>query len=68
MNFKTKTEKYWFIAFLILVTVGFFTILKLSTDAGMSGDEETHYLHSENVYKYYASGGKDSTAAVVTDS
>ena len=68
LHFKTKTEKYWFISFIIIALIGLVVMLKLTTDAGMSGDEETHYIHSENVYKYYASGGKDSTAAVVTDS
>jgi tetratricopeptide (TPR) repeat protein len=34
----------------------------LSLNSGISGDEETfHYLHGKNVYKYYASLGKDTT-------
>lgn len=37
-------------------------LLLISRDAGISGDEELHYRHSEDVYDYYASMGKDQDA------
>ncbi len=52
---------FWGIALVALVT-----IMLLSRGAGISGDEKFHLDQAENVYNYYATGGKDSTAAVVT--
>ncbi|MDE6493907.1 MAG: hypothetical protein K2L50_04935 [Bacteroidales bacterium] len=39
-----------------------------SFGAGMSGDEEIHNVQAGHIYDFYASFGKDDTAAVVTDS
>jgi len=44
-------------AFLLLVS-----LLFISRDAGISGDEEVHYLHSEEVFEYFATFGKDRDA------
>jgi tetratricopeptide (TPR) repeat protein len=60
MSFSEKiTEKRIFFALagilLILMPI-------LSLKSGISGDEETyHYPHGKNVYKYYASLGKDTS-------
>jgi tetratricopeptide (TPR) repeat protein len=37
-------------------------LLLISRDAGISGDEELHYRHAEDVYDYYTSLGKDQDA------
>lgn len=37
-------------------------LLFTSSDAGISGDEEVHYLHSEMVYKFFATMGADKSA------
>jgi tetratricopeptide (TPR) repeat protein len=50
---------------------GIFLILLpiLSLKSGISGDEETfHYPHGKNVYKYYASLGKDTTCLYYNNS
>ncbi len=38
------------------------SLLFISLDAGISGDEQVHYQHSEKVYDYFASMGKDRDA------
>ena len=50
------------IVFFCLAAVMLAGLLLISRDAGISGDEEVHYRHSEDVYDYYASGGKDQDA------
>ena len=45
--------------FLYLCLVPFALIPLLSLNAGISGDEPVHYEQAENVYKYFATGGKD---------
>jgi tetratricopeptide (TPR) repeat protein len=48
--------------FYILAGVLFVLMAVLSLNSGISGDEETfHYPHGKNVYKYYASFGKDTS-------
>lgn len=49
------------IGFFCLAAVMLAGLLLISRDAGISGDEEVHYRHSEDVYDYYASGGKIRT-------
>ena len=56
----------WKWVFLALAGLGLISIISMSTGAGMSGDEHFHAEHAVNVYNYYATGGADSTAAVVT--
>jgi tetratricopeptide (TPR) repeat protein len=63
---NNPSEKIWKWIFWGLASVGLIAIIILSLGAGNSGDEEFHYKHAENVYKYYTTFGKDSTAAVVT--
>ena len=46
-----------------MAAIGLISIISMSTDAGMSGDEHFHTEHAENVYNYYATFGQDSTAA-----
>ncbi|MDR0789506.1 MAG: tetratricopeptide repeat protein [Bacteroidales bacterium] len=56
----------WKYGFYLLTAVSLISMLILSQDAGISGDEFFHTEHSENVLKYYTEG--DTTAAVVTQS
>ncbi len=57
MNERNLKIIFFSLSFLMLVA-----LLVISRDAGISGDEEVHYLHSEDVYDYYASMGKDQDA------
>ncbi len=50
----------WKKIFYILTVLGFIVLPLLSLDAGISGDEEVHYLHSQKVLDYYSSFGKDT--------
>ena len=50
------------IIFFVLAFLMLAVLLIISRDAGISGDEEVHYRHSEDVYDYYASLGKDQDA------
>lgn len=45
--------------FLVYIVVGSF-------NAGISGDETLHMDHAENVYKFYKTFGRDTTASIVT--
>jgi len=66
-NKETKSDnpisKYIFWA---LATLGLILMVVLSQSAGTSGDEFFHYGQAQKVYQYYATGGADSSAAVVT--
>jgi hypothetical protein len=61
------SNNIWKYAFYVLAALALILMIRLSQDAGISGDEFFHYQQAENVYKYYASFGEDSTAAVVTE-
>lgn len=61
------SNNIWKYAFYVLAVLALILMMRLSQDAGISGDEFFHYKQAENVYKYYASFGQDSTAAVVTE-
>ena len=50
------------IVFYISAIALLMSLLFISRDAGISGDEEVHYVHSEKVYDYFASMGKDRDA------
>jgi len=52
-------EKKLKIIFIILAVILLVSMIRISRDAGISGDEEVHYQHSEMVYKYFSSLGKD---------
>jgi len=53
-------KRYWiFTAFCVLP---FVLLPLLSSNAGISGDEPVHQEQAENVYHYFATGGKDSAA------
>ncbi|NJO68245.1 MAG: hypothetical protein HC830_02310 [Bacteroidetes bacterium] len=51
--------KYIFFILSVLLLAG---MLFTSKDAGISGDEEVHFKHSELVYQYFATLGKDKSA------
>lgn len=55
-------EQHLKILFFSLALAMLASLLLISRDAGISGDEEVHYRHSEDVYDYYASMGKDQDA------
>ena len=48
---------FWILALLMLASM-----LIISRDAGISGDEEVHYKQSEMVYNYFSSLGSDKSA------
>lgn len=56
---KEQRLKIAFFVFAFAMLAG---LLLISRDAGISGDEEVHYRHSEDVYDYFASMGKDQDA------
>ncbi len=66
-NFLNQNKRDpWFWIFIGICFAGLIALPLLSKDAGISGDEHFHLEQAEHVYDYYATGGKDSTAAVVT--
>jgi hypothetical protein len=56
---SNRISRWIFIAFCVLT---FILLPLLCLDAGISGDEPVHYLQAENVYKFYASHGKDTSS------
>ena len=56
------TEKTLKIIFIVLALAMLVAMLLISRDAGISGDEEVHYKHSEMVYNYFSSLGKDQSS------
>lgn len=50
------------IVFIVLATAMLLTMLLISRDAGISGDEEVHYKHSEMVYNYFSTWGVDQSS------
>jgi tetratricopeptide (TPR) repeat protein len=56
------TEKTLKIIFIFLAVAMLVAMLLISRDAGISGDEEVHYRHSEMVYNYFSSMGKDQSS------
>lgn len=64
--FKNNKNNAWFWIFSVICLVTFIALPSMCRQAGNSGDEHFHLEQAENVYNYYATGGKDSTAAVVT--
>ena len=56
------TERKLKIVFWGLLVVFLLAVLVISRDAGISGDEEVHYKHSEMVYNYFKTLGGDKSA------
>ncbi len=56
------TDKKLKIVFWGLLVVFLLAVLIISRDAGISGDEEVHYKHSEMVYNYFKTLGNDKSA------
>jgi tetratricopeptide (TPR) repeat protein len=48
--------------FFIIALLSFFILPIISFNAGISGDEEKHYMQAEKVYNYFVSDGKDTLA------
>ena len=57
MGEKRLKVIFWTLALALLVA-----LLLISRDAGISGDEEVHYLHSEMVYNYFSTWGADTSS------
>jgi len=55
-------EKHLKIIFIVLAMAMLVAMLLISRDAGISGDEEVHYKHSEMVYNYFKTLGADKSA------
>ena len=56
------TEKNLKITFWALALAMLAGLLLISRDAGISGDEEVHYRHSEMVYNYFSTLGADKSS------
>jgi len=56
------SEKNLKIAFWVLAVVILIIMVRISRDAGISGDEEVHSKHSEMVYNYFISKGEDRSS------
>jgi tetratricopeptide (TPR) repeat protein len=50
------------ILFFIVATLALAILPLISFNAGISGDEEKHYMQAEKVHNYFASDGKDTLA------
>ncbi len=58
----------WFWAFAVLIVVLLFAMPLMSRDAGNSGDEDKfQWPYGEQIYNFYASGGKDTTCLADDD-
>lgn len=56
------TEKNLKIIFYVFAMLMLAAMALVSRDAGISGDEEVHYKHSEMVYDYFSTWGKDQSS------
>lgn len=62
-HFSFITVPSWFR--LLFITTAFIIAVimpLLSLQAGISGDEEKHYIHAGKVFNYFASGGEDKSS------
>jgi len=55
-------ERHLKIIFVALALLMLAAMIVISRDAGISGDEEVHYKHSEQVYNYFKTMGADQSA------
>ena len=60
--FQSLKNNPWKIVFWLFLIIALCTTIRLSLDAGFSGDEEFQMKQAKAVYDFYASGGKDTTA------
>ena len=60
-------KNIWKYIFYALAGVSLLMMIIASQKAGISGDEFFHTEHAKNVFNFYATGGQDSTATVVTE-
>ena len=59
---KNNSANPWFWIFMFLIITFFFLLPIMSTDAGNSGDEDGfQWPYAEQIYNFYATGGKDTT-------
>ena len=60
--FQEHAKNPWMWVFMILIIGMFFLLPILSLDAGNSGDEDGfQWPYAEQIYNFYATGGKDTT-------
>lgn len=57
-----KSNRLWHRAFFVACAIPFILLPLLCLDAGISGDEPVHYVQAENVYQYFATGGRDQSS------
>ncbi len=57
MQEKNLKKIFWLLALVMLIS-----LVLISRDAGISGDEEVHYKQSEMVYSYFSSLGADKSS------
>ncbi|MCL2246329.1 MAG: phospholipid carrier-dependent glycosyltransferase [Lentimicrobiaceae bacterium] len=62
-SLENKEAKWWKWVFFGLLAITFIALPLMSLDAGMSGDEQFQMDQAKNVYNYYSTFGKDTTAA-----
>jgi hypothetical protein len=60
--FTRMDHPYSRLVFVLLAALIFIILPLISYNAGISGDEEKHYMHAEKVYNFYATLGKDKSA------
>jgi len=48
--------------FILIAALSLIILPLISYNAGISGDEEKHYMQAEKVYNYFATDGKDTTS------
>lgn len=66
--FNNNKNNVWFWAFAVLIVGLFFAMPMMSRDAGNSGDEDGfQWPYGEQIYNYYATGGKDTTCLTNDD-
>lgn len=66
--FNNNKNNIWFWAFLVLIVGLFFVLPLMSRDAGNSGDEDRfQWPYGEQIYNFYATGGKDTTCLADDD-
>ncbi|MEG1762058.1 MAG: phospholipid carrier-dependent glycosyltransferase [Bacteroidales bacterium] len=60
-------QEPWKWIFILLATIALFAMVRMSLDAGASGDEITHQTQAKAVYDFYRTMGKDTTAIAFSE-
>jgi len=65
--FSTGESSVFRLLFVSIAAIMLIAMMFMGYHAGMSGDEHFHYEQANNVFNYYKTFGKDSTAVVAID-